>query len=164
MNDLQKDCYELECIDRRSGIDRRSADNRKLIDADKRNCADRRRGTDRRSTQRFQVKSFTFVKLWSEFDEDIGQLLDISSGGLSFRYMSEGEESRTFSKLSIFTNKSIIISRIPFKTISDIELDRGSASIPIIFRRSGIQFGYLAPHQQLELEQFLNHRVNVAKA
>ena len=164
MNDLDKDFCELECIDRRSGIDRRVADNLELIGADRRSCIDRRSGTGRRCTRRFQVKNFIFVKLWSEFEEDIGQLLDISNGGLSFRYMSDDEEPRTFSDLSIFTNGNIIVSRIPFTTISDIELNKGPASKPIIFRRSGAQFDQLAFRQQLELEQFLNQYAEVGKA
>jgi len=164
MNDLDKDFCELECIDRRSGIDRRMADNLERIDADRRSCIDRRSGTGRRCTQRFQVKNFIFVRLRSEFEEDIGQLLDISNGGLSFRYMSDDVEPRIFSELSIFTNGNIIVSRIPFKTISDIELNKGPASIPIIFRRSGAQFGPLAFRQQFELEQFLNNYAQVSKA
>jgi hypothetical protein len=159
MNDLHKDFYELECIDRRSGINRRSKDSHELIGADKRNCIDRRRGSDRRSTQRYQAKNFTFVKLWSNFDEDIGQLLDIGNGGLSFRYMSENEEPRIFSELGVFTKGHVIITRIPFKIISDIELDKGSASTPIIFRRMGVQFGHLSPNQEFELDQFLDNQV-----
>jgi len=156
MNDLQKDLCELECIDRRSGVDRRTADTPLLPGADKRSCIDRRNGFARRSTHRFQVKNFIFVKLWSELDEDIGQLLDISSNGLSFRYMSDNEAG-SFSKLSILTNNTIVIPKIPFKTISDIELQNGLPSMPIIFRRCGVQFGQLSSHQQFQLEQFLKY-------
>ena len=111
---------------------------------------------DRRKDERFQVKRFTFVKLWSESNEDIGQLLDISESGLSLRYFLKAQNPINFSQLGIFSpDCDLAIDGIPFRVISDTELPNGSPLDPIMFRRSGVQFGQLTPKQLSELDYFL---------
>jgi len=111
---------------------------------------------DRRKDERFQVKRFTFVKLWSESNEDIGQLLDISESGLSLRYFLKAQNPINFSQLGIFSpDCDLAIDGIPFRVISDTELPNGSPLDPIMFRRSGVQFGQLTPEQLSELDYFL---------
>jgi len=111
---------------------------------------------DRRKDKRFQVKRFTFVKLWSESYEDIGQLLDISKTGLSLRYFAKAQNPINFSQLGLLSSGcDLAIDGIPFSVVSDTELPNGSPLDPIIFRRSGVQFGQLTPEQLLELDYFL---------
>jgi hypothetical protein len=111
---------------------------------------------DRRKDKRFQVKRFTFVKLWSESNEDIGQLLDISKRGLSLRYFSKAQNPINFSQLGLFSpDCDLAIDGIPFRVVSDNELPNGSPLDPIDFRRSGVQFGQLTTKQLSELEYFL---------
>jgi hypothetical protein len=111
---------------------------------------------DRRKDKRFQVKRFTFVKLWSESNEDIGQLLDISKRGLSLRYFSKAQNPINFSQLGLFSpDCDLSIDGIPFRVVSDNELPNGSPLDPIDFRRSGVQFGQLTTKQLSELEYFL---------
>ena len=111
---------------------------------------------DRRKDERFQVKRFTFVKLCSESNEDIGQLLDISESGLSLRYFLKAQNPINFSQLGIFSpDCDLAIDGIPFRVISDTELPNGSPLDPIMFRRSGVQFGQLTPKQLSELDYFL---------
>jgi hypothetical protein len=113
-------------------------------------------GIDRRKDERFQVKRFTFVKLWSESNEDIGQLLDISKRGLSLRYFSKAQNPINFSQLGLFSSGcDLAIDGIPFRVVSDTELPNGSPLDPINFRRSGVQFGQLTPEQLSELDYFL---------
>lgn len=106
------------------------------------------------------MKVFTYVKLWTETDEDLGQLLDISTQGIAFRYWSDSNSPKVYSELSLLlTDRKSVVSRIPFKTVSDITLNNGSASCPLIFRRAGVQFEKLTPYQKYELDDYLNNHI-----
>ena len=119
-------------------------------------AGDKDRRKDKRNDKRFQVKKFTFVKLWSESNEDIGQLLDISKRGLSLRYFAKDQNPSNFSHLSIVSSEcDSDIDKIPFTVVSDTELANGSQSDPIIFRRAVVQFGQLTSQQLSELDDFL---------
>jgi len=142
---------------RRSYIDRRVFDDPNFSGIERRMIKDRRGGTCRRENKRFQVKDFTFVKLWSESNEDIGQLLDLSKRGLSLRYFVTGENPGNFSELGIFSSGSgLAVDGIPFRIISDTELDESPFG-PVMFRRSGVQFGQLASKQKSNLDYFLKN-------
>jgi hypothetical protein len=117
---------------------------------------------DRRKDKRFQVKRFTFVKLWSESNEDIGQLLDISKSGLALRYFSKAQNPINFSRLGLVSSEcDLTIDGIPFRVVSDTELPNGSPLDPINFRRSGVQFEQLTSEQLTELEYFLKTNTTV---
>lgn len=160
MTRINQDIRETEYYDRRSGKDRRTTGDLSQQCTEQRCNVDRRKGIPRRKHKRFPVKTFTFVKLWSDCDEDIGQLLDISSQGLSLRYLATGREPRNFTRLSILLPGNIFaVAAIPFRTVSDTELTNGSPSGSIVFRRSGVQFEDLTPYQAFELNYFLDHHI-----
>lgn len=145
------------CKDRCSKRYRKVTDGNIFIKTDRRIHKDRRSGIERRKHKRFQVKDFTFVKFKSESDEDFGQLLDISKGGLSLRYFVNGGKPKKFYKLDIFlSGGDFIIAGIPFRTISNIELPDGLQFSPIIFRRFSVKFGHLKPNQISKLDYFLS--------
>jgi hypothetical protein len=119
-------------------------------------AGDKDRRKDKRNDKRFQVKRFTFVKLWSESNEDMGQLLDINKRGLSLRYFVKDQNPSDFSHLSIVSSEcDSDIDKIPFTVVSDTELANGSPHGPIIFRRAVVKFGELTTKQLLELDDFL---------
>ena len=144
--------YDTQYSGGRSNMERRgfaSADHSRI---DKRITG----GKNRRKDKRFRVKDFTFVKLWSASNEDIGQLLDISKRGLSLRYFVYAKHPSNFSQLGIFSSGSdLAIDGIPFRVVSDTELPDGSPFGPIIFRRSGVQFGQLTFNQLSALDYFI---------
>ncbi len=132
-----------------------------FTETDRRIYKDRRSGIGRRKHERFKIKDFTFVKFRSESDEDVGQLLDISKGGLSLRYFVNTKKPKNFYKLDIFlSGGDFIIAGIPFKTISNTELSDGLQFSPTIFRRSSVQFGHLTPNQISKLDYFFSqHKI-----
>lgn len=159
MNSYPKNLQGNICEDRRFGRDRRGAADIISVSADRRSSKDRRNGIVRREHKRFQVIDFTFVKLRSKVNEDIGQLLDLSHGGLSLRYFATGKKPRNFSELDILlSGGDFAIKEILFITVSDIEMDNNSPLNTISFRRYGMQFEYLTPDQKFKLDYFLlNH-------
>ena len=144
-------------VGRRAGEDRRTHRRQRYKGLEKRRSDERRTSRDKRKYRRFRVKDLTFVKLWSEADEDIGQLLDISEGGLSLRYFVNVEKSGDYSELGIFlSGDDFTIDRIPFKTVSNTMLVNKSPFSPIILRRYGIKFEELTPEQVHKLDLFLD--------
>ena len=112
---------------RRYGYDRRvcAASNYRSID--KRVTPDRRNGPQKRTEKRYRVKDLTFVKLRSESEIEIGQLLDISKEGLAFRYFIDNKQSRNYYDLGLFlSGGGFSIDQIPFKAASNIELANNS--------------------------------------
>ncbi len=104
----------------RSGSDRRVFDDPGYKGLERRTSKERRKGSRKRKYQRFSTKDITFVKLRSESEIDIGQLLDISEGGLALRYFVNTEKLRNYNDLGIFlSGRNFRIDRIPFKTISN---------------------------------------------
>jgi c-di-GMP-binding flagellar brake protein YcgR len=99
------------------------------------------------------------VKLLSESGEDIGQLLDISQGGISLRYFADDQELQKYSQLDIvLSGVSFSIDNIAFEIVSDIKMTDGSFSRLSDLRRYGIKFDKLTSDQQSKLKYFLqNH-------
>ena len=159
MDDLPKESKKCKCIDRRCGKDRRIAGGDLFDGMDRRSHKDRRSGLQRRKHQRYQLEDFTFVNLKSKSDKDIGQLIDISNGGLSFRYFVGAKKPKKFSKLDIILSGSdFAITGLPFRVIADTELTDGFQSSPINFRRYCVQFEELTYNQNFKLCYFLyNH-------
>jgi hypothetical protein len=122
---------------------------------ERRISGDQRKGKENRKHTRFLAKELIFVKLRSEHEENIGQLMDISKSGLSIRYFATEEILQDFSDLSIFSSDGDYNSgKIPIKIISDIEREK-SPSGKQTLRRYGIQFEKLTPEQTAEMDNFL---------
>lgn len=143
---------------RRAGSDRRKSSNHSYSGPERRITKDRRLTADKRKHKRYQVRDLTFVKLSSESEEDMGQILDISKGGLALRYLVTSEKSENFSELDIFvTGDSFTIDQIPFKTVSNLLLENRSPFSPTILKRFGVQFKELTSDQDSRLDHFISN-------
>lgn len=142
----------------RSGYDRRVFDDPAYKGLERRTLKERRKGLRKRKYQRFSTKDLTFVKLRSESEIDIGQLIDISKGGLALRYFVNTDKLRDYYDMGIFlSGGGFRIDRIPFKTVSNIELTNKPPFSKIMLRRYGVQFEKLTSDQQDKLIFFLDH-------
>jgi hypothetical protein len=116
---------------------------------------------ERRKHTRFQVPKSAFVGL-GPYDAKVGQIIDVSTGGLAFRYV--GSEEPSNGELSIFVAEGdFYVGQIPFKTISDFEIPGKTPSTSVTLRRSGVQFGQLSDHQTSQLEHLL-HSLTLGEA
>jgi len=82
-------------------------------------------------------------------------IIDISRGGLAFRYLGDHELAMNPTELDIIRDEQFALSKIPVKPVSDCPLAYGY--IPM--RRRSVQFGELTPWQKAELEHFLQNCV-----
>jgi len=115
---------------------------------------------DKRKHTRFRSQDLAFAAFGSHIKE-IGQIIDISMGGLAFRYIADGDQLNESRELEIYlANNGFHLEKVPFNTISDFELTSEFPLSSIRMRRRGMQFGELLQTQVSQLEYFIqNHTV-----
>ena len=118
----------------------------------------------RRKHKRYEVPIGSFVALGPN-DTILGQIIDISMGGLAFRYI-DSKMPTDASDLDIFLpERDFCLGKIPMKTISDYEIDNtvackivgGVHSSCKAMKRGSVQFGELRHHQESQLEHFIQN-------
>jgi len=118
---------------------------------------------ERRKHERFQVEDGALAVLRRPWPHPttLGQIIDISMGGLAFRYIAGEERSHEPSELEILWGDcSFRLDKIPFETISDFKTANEAPFSSIEMRRNGVQFGELRPEQMSQLEYFIqNHAI-----
>lgn len=128
--------------------------------------AKKKTSAEQREHNRFQVPVGSFVSLGSN-GSVLGQILDVSMGGLSFRYI--GDEAKNGSHLDIFlTEHGFHMKKVPFKAVMDFEMDNrvldktGRKVHPHCrtMRRGSVKFHKMSRKQRSQLKSFLqNHAV-----
>ena len=110
---------------------------------------------ERRKHKRFHVQDGAHAVLGTHYAELLGQIIDISRGGVSFRYVAGEKPSSGSFELDI-SLANFYLRKVPFKNISDFEISNEFflGSIPI--RRRGIHFGELTHNQMSKLEYFIH--------
>ena len=118
---------------------------------------------DKRQHPRYKVKERVFVEC-SAHPVKIGELIDISAGGLSFRYLANGETLKKDFEVTIYFAPGRFKSEeIPLKTVSDfIIVPEFSAGLTEV-RRRGACFRQLGEGQKSHIEDFIrNHTLGEA--
>jgi hypothetical protein len=109
---------------------------------------------EHRKHKRFQVPGGVFVGFGPRANK-VGQIVDVSMGGLAYRYVG-CEESSDGSHLDIFvTDNDFYLGAVPFKTVCDLQVAGRAASSPMTMRRCGVRFGKLTGKQNAQLEYFI---------
>jgi hypothetical protein len=112
----------------------------------------RRRGVaDSRVHKRFPAKDRALVSIGTESNGLLYHLIEISTGGLSFRYPGEDILTKGRSELSIILEDNFYVGSLPVEIVSDTLLVKGY--IPI--RRRSVRFGELSPTQKTQLIDFI---------
>ena len=86
-------------------------------------------------------------------------LIDISEGGMAFRYLNENPLAFTDSQMDIYINRDLYVGRLPATVVADFK----SAGGLISRRRCCVQFGTLTPAQQTQLQAFIQGHALVAQ-
>jgi hypothetical protein len=113
---------------------------------------------ERRKHRRVQVQDIAFAVL-RDPDRQLGQIMDISMGGLAYNYIAGGGNVDNALELDILlAYKGLYMENIHFETISDFQIANKSPFTPITMRRRGIKFGELTPKQTSMLQNFIQER------
>ena len=78
-------------------------------------------------------------------------IMDISEGGLSFRYLGKKLKRSEIKKVSLYHNDKLVVEDIPINAISDYRMNDNL--VPV--RRGSIIFKELTPEQLGKLEKFI---------
>ena len=150
----------LREIDINSGR-RTSQDRRVLSDSNyrgpERRIADRRTGADSRRHYRYRVKDHIYVDLRSESGEEVGQLLDISRGGMSLQFLATDEQPKTYNDLGILASMELAMERIPFRTVSIEEVNNHVPMSVTRLLRYSLEFKNLTQSQRDKLDFFIKN-------
>jgi hypothetical protein len=114
---------------------------------------------ERRKHRRFQAQDGAFAVLMPHFHQ-WGQLIDISTSGLAFRYATTSEQPSNASLgLGILlASAGFYLRKVPFRAISDFEINHGGAYSFTAIRRCSVEFAGLTLKQVSQLEYFIqNH-------
>lgn len=92
----------------------------------------------------------------------LGQMIDISMGGLSFRYIESSEPTSHSSELVILiANHNFFLDRVSFKTASDILIDNNISFSSLQMRRRGVEFVNLSVHQSTLIQHLITKHTAV---
>lgn len=119
--------------------------------------------TERRQRKRFKVMEGAFAALVNH-NSKLGQIKDISTSGLSFRYIDDPGQGDDAHELKIILgNQGLYLDKIPFRQIFDSEIANEYSFSSIKMRQIGLQFGALTAEQEHRLHVFIQeHTVGEA--
>ena len=118
---------------------------------------DRKVLDERRQQKRFKAQEGAFAALVAQ-ESRLGQIKDISIRGLSFRYIDSNEKLENADELKIILgNQGLYLDNVPFKKISDFEIESEYNFSTVRMRQIGLEFGELTPGQQDRLNRFIKH-------
>lgn len=109
---------------------------------------------------RFLPQDETYVALRPDFTK-LGRLINISKGGLAFRYIAHQRQGQAPTHLDLFTgNNGFHLSRLQCKVIYDIRFPENEKSSKLFeHRRCGLEFGEATEVQATQLELYLKNHV-----
>ena len=147
---------------RRTGGDRRQRRHSDYRGPERRVAGERRTRTESRRHRRYPIRELFFVKLKSDSDMNLGQLVDISKGGMAIRCFSERRPVETYKQLDLFlSGGGYRIDQIPFLPVSSQNFVKTSAFNVSAYKRYGLKFHSLDGSLQGKLNYFIE---NFAKA
>jgi hypothetical protein len=118
--------------------------------------------TEQRKHIRLAAEDDAYAALGTHYDK-VGKLLDISIGGLGFRYIDKLEDSAQDSSIvAIFLSKNrFYLPGLACRLIYDSPIQSNNSApdfkSPFRINRCGLQFTSLTDHQMDKLKFFINH-------
>jgi hypothetical protein len=88
-------------------------------------------------------------------DNRLGEVLNVSLGGLAFRCIAGEEPSISSGKLNVHCNNGLCLESFPFKMIWNLKISDAPPFHYITTARTGVQFTDLAKNQMSSLRHFI---------
>jgi hypothetical protein len=119
---------------------------------------DRTMPVERRQHKRIQIKSQADAVLFGPTFTKGVQIIDISKGGLAFRYVHGQKPSNGLFEIDILWDHiNFNLIKLKVKTISDYQIPNEFLLDVIPLRRCGAQFAELTKDQISQLENFIEN-------
>ncbi len=119
---------------------------------------------ERRKSRRFLVDGRA-IAVFQPYPIVMGQVIDISMGGLAFHYLQEEKctDNLPQAELTILCSDGTKLERLPYRIVSDIDLNPLLSFVSKPLRRASLQFGDLTESQAATLSHFIEGCGNVKK-
>lgn len=115
---------------------------------------------ERRKYKRYKAAPGAYAVLGTEASK-LGQIKDISMGGLAFKYLANEARTDDADKLGIIIRRNnFYVNNIGIRTVSDFELAREYAFSTVILRQQGVQFCELTSEQRSKLDYILKYHTS----
>jgi hypothetical protein len=114
---------------------------------------------ERRKHQRFQLKPGAYAVLSPNLIK-LGQIIDISESGLSFRYIRyrTGKHDDSDSDVLLY-GKNMYVDKIPFQVVADVELSNPGIFSSVLMNKFSVSFKKLSQEQIKKINLFINNHV-----
>ena len=109
---------------------------------------------DKRTFDRFLVREYAYAVLRPS-SRKVGQIVDISRGGLSFRYPDTGSSNEDVPSLHLdifLVGVDFHLAKVPFKTVSERTLDIDLPDHSMTMVQCGVEFDTLTDDQLNRLD------------
>lgn len=123
----------------------------------------RKRTVDRRKHKRYKAVEGAYAAV-SPNSYKLGQVIDISMGGLSFKYIdtsaNDAEFDQTPEETLFLSSMGYYVGDLPFKTIADYEVTNAPSFSSMKIRKRHIQFADLSFKQLFDLDYYIRNNVS----
>lgn len=124
----------------------------------------RKRTVERRKNKRYKAVEGAYAAI-SPNSHKLGQIIDISMGGLSFKYIDTSndgmsDDDRTPEETIFLSSMGYYVGDLPFKTVADYEVTNAPSFSSMKVRKRHVQFTDLSFKQLFDLDYYLRNNVS----
>ncbi len=123
----------------------------------------RKRTVERRRNKRYKAVEGAYAAI-SPNSHKLGQITDISMGGLSFKYFDTSNndtEAEEIPEDAVFlSSMGYYVGDLPFKTVSDYEIINAPSFSSMKVRKRHVRFTDLNFKQLFDLDYYLRNNVS----
>lgn len=118
--------------------------------------ANKKDNIERRKHKRFTTKDVAFAILRTDEDEELGQIVNISMGGLAFQYFVGNRELQKADRLDVLlADNGVHVDNIGFHMVDDYELVNELPFSSITKREQRVYFDSLTDDQKEGIDGFI---------
>ena len=115
---------------------------------------------ERRKHERYFAAEGAYAAL-SPKSSKIGQIVNISRGGLAFRYIDNNDNRNENNETHIFlSSKHNHVSKIPIKTVNDYPVHVENSFSKMKVRQRAIRFEEMNLHQLIGLDNYIANNIS----
>ncbi len=122
----------------------------------------RKRTIERRKHKRYKAVEGAYAAI-SPNSHKLGQIIDISMGGLSFKYIdtqTDELDAMPLDETVFLSSMGYYVGDLPFKVVSDYEITNVPSFSSMRIRKRHLQFSDLSFKQLFDLDYYLRNNVS----
>jgi len=123
----------------------------------------RKRTVERRRNKRYKAVDGAYAAI-SPNSHKLGQIIDISMGGLSFKYIDTSNDDKYENQIpeeTVFlSSMGYYVGDLPFQVVSDYEVTNVPSFSSMKVRKRHVQFTDLSFKQLFDLDYYLRNNVS----